>query len=190
MIRAVRTAALLFGTASLAVLTGCGGESTAGTPVATDPAPSGESSVVPPTSTAKAPDDYSLARLCELLEPDEAERLGGSAQGRKGNSIRDGHDLCTWEHETSLIARVQPGLKIAGMPPQQGATLSPESVEGLTAVRRRTADIEACEILVDLPSGNLFSVSVAPLSAGEGKYDPCALVDEFAAITVPRVKDD
>jgi Protein of unknown function (DUF3558) len=190
--RAVTTAALLLCAASLTALTACGGESTAGEPVPTDSPDSDGQTSSEPSAEPSGDDgtDYSLARLCELLAPEEAERMGGSAQGREGNSITDGHDLCTWENETSLIVGVQPGLDISSVRPTADVTLTPITVEGLPAVRKQTASINACEIVVELPSENLFGVSVAPLSAGEGKYEPCAVADEFASITVPRVKDD
>jgi hypothetical protein len=187
------TTALLLCAAGLTVLTACGGQSTAGEPVATDPPESEEQTPTEtsPTSPSENEEpDYSLAQLCGLLEPEEAERMGGSAQGRDGNSITDGHALCTWENETSLIAGVQPGLDLSSVRPTADVTVTSTTVEGLPAVRKQTASINACEIVVELPSENLFGVSVAPLSAGEGKYEPCAVADEFASITVPRVKDD
>ncbi|GAB3442965.1 DUF3558 family protein [Actinophytocola sediminis] len=191
MNRAVTTAALLVGAASLTVLTACGGESTAGEPTSADRQVDQTSSEPPPSTDGdESAADYSLSQLCGLLEPAEAQRLGGSAQGREGNSISDGHDICTWENETSLIAGVQPGLDLSSVRPSEDVTVTQTTVDGLTAVKKQTASINACEIVVELPGENLFGVSAAPLSAGEGKYEPCAVADEFAAIAIPRVKDD
>ena len=191
MNRAVRAAALLGCAAGLTVLAACGGEPTAGEPVATDPPASEEESTPAsrPSSESETP-EYSLTELCGLLEPEEAVELGGSPEGRATNSTSTGADLCTWGDKMSLVAGVQPGVSTEGMKSTADQVVSPAEVAGMPAVRKVTASLEACEILVDLPSGNLFSVSAAPLSAGEGKYDPCTVADEFAAITVPRVKND
>lgn len=190
MNRAVRTVALLGCAAGLTVLAGCGGEPTAGEPLAGDqPASEEEEPTSQPTSESEA-SEYSLTELCGLLEPEEAVGMGGSPEGRAGNSTSTGADLCTWADEMSLVAGVQPGVSTEGMKSTGDQVLSAAEVAGMPAVRKVTPSLDACEVLVDLPSGSLFSVSAAPLSAGEGKYDPCTVADEFAAITVPRVKDD
>lgn len=140
------------------------------------------------TSEPEEP-DYSLSRLCELLTPEEAQQLGGSPEGEKGNSITDGHDICTWQNETYLIVGYQTGLTSANAATGPGVTNTPTSVDGLSGVQSREADPPGCQVLIDLPSGKLLGVSAGPLSAGEGKYEPCELATELATLVVPRVKD-
>jgi hypothetical protein len=169
----------------LAVLAGCG-TATAGKPVATDPPGPSRSSA---PSTSESP-DYSLARLCELLSPQETESLGAAGAGEEGNSISDGHAQCTWTGDTSLVVGVQPGLTTKSAPAGPGITNKPTTVQGLHAVESRQTDpIVTCQLLVDLPGGNLFGTSAALLTGGEGKYEPCTLASEMADIVVPRVKD-
>jgi hypothetical protein len=178
----------LSGAVALAVLAGCT------TTTSGEPAPSGgppsdtsESSSAP-TSESDEP-DYSLARLCELLTSDEAQQLGASPTGEEGNSTSDGHDICTWSDETYLIVGYQQGPTSADVTKGPGITNTPTTIDGLTAVQSREADPPGCQVLVDLPSGVLLSVGAGPLSAGEGKYEPCELANDLANIVVPRVKD-
>jgi hypothetical protein len=171
--------------AVLVLAAGCG-TATAGKPVATED--SSTSTVESPATSDAA--DYSLARLCELLGPDEARRIGGSAQGEEGFSTNDGHALCTWADETSLIVGVQPGAKSNGGNKGPGITNTPITVAGLPATRSlETEPIVTCQVLIDLPGDNLFSTSAGNLSRGEGKYDPCTLATQMAELIVPRVKD-
>jgi len=189
--RAVTKVALFLGAAGLTVLTACGGESTAGEPAATDPAadPPASTSTDSPPSSEDASGDYSLSDLCGLLTAEEAEGMGAAAPGRPGNSISDGHPICTWTNETSLVVGVQEGLDLTAVRPSADITVTETTIASQPAVKKQVASINACEIVVETASNNLFSASAAPLSAGEGKYDPCTVVDEFAAIVVPRVKD-
>lgn len=177
--------------ATLTALAGCG-DSTAGEPTATDPAGSTTPSTPEPSESSpesEAP-DYSLARLCELLSAAEAQELGGSADGEEGNSISDGHEQCTWRGDTSLVVGVQPGLKTTSVRSGPGITNTPTAIDGLTAVQSKETDpIVICQVLIDLPGGNLFGTSAALLTGGAGKYDPCTLATEMANIIVPRVKD-
>jgi hypothetical protein len=171
---------------ALAVLSGCG-TSTAGEPLATDG--SSQSSTVDSTTTSKAP-DYSLARLCELLSPEEAQGMGGSPEGKEGNSVVDGHALCTWADETSLIVGVQPGVKSSGGSKDPGVKNTPITVDGLPAtLSLETKPVVVCQVLIDLPEDNLFAAGAGPLSRGEGKYDACTLARQMADLIVPRVKD-
>ncbi|HEY0449135.1 DUF3558 domain-containing protein [Actinophytocola sp.] len=173
---------------TLSVLAGCG-SSTAGEAKATDSPSPTEPSAQESSSENKAP-GYSLARLCGLLSSGESRRLGGSAEGEQGNSVSDGHAQCTWSGDTSLVVGVQPGLKTTNVRTGPGITNTPTTVHGLTAVQSKETDpIVVCQVLIDLPSGNLFGTSAALLSGGEGKYDPCTLANEMANIIVPRVKD-
>jgi hypothetical protein len=189
--RAVTAAALGCAAGLTALLTGCGGESTAGEPVATDPPPSTESSTDDPPAPESSESDYSLAQLCGLLTAEEARQFGGSPDGTEGNSTKDGHEQCRWDDETSLVIGVQPGGKSANAPTGPGITNTPVDVDGLTGVQSLATDpILMCQLLVDLPSGNLISVGAAPLSAGEGKYEPCDVANQMADLVVPRVKDD
>lgn len=104
--------------------------------------------------------------------------------------MSDGHAQCTWSGDTSLVVGVQPGLKTTNVRTGPGITNTPTTVHGLTAVQSKETDpIVVCQVLIDLPSGNLFGTSAALLSGGEGKYDPCTLANEMANIIVPRVKD-
>lgn len=164
------------------VLAGCG-MSTAGEAVVPD------ASTVDATATSAAP-DYSLARLCELLGPDEAQRMGGSADGEEGNSVRDGHEQCTWADETSLIVGVQPGAQAGGGNTGPGVENTPITVDGMPAVQSlETEPVVTCQVLIDLPHGNLLGTSAGTLTRGEGEYEPCTLAKQMAEIIVPRVKD-
>lgn len=116
--------------------------------------------------------------------------MGGAAQGENGFSTKDGHALCTWADETSLIVGVQPGLKSNGGNKGPGITNTPITVAGLPATQSlETKPIVTCQVLIDLPDDNLFSTSAGTLSRGEGKYDPCTLAKQMADLIVPRVKD-
>ncbi|MCT2582535.1 DUF3558 domain-containing protein [Actinophytocola gossypii] len=186
MNRAVTAAALLCA-AGLTVLAACG-QSTAGEPMPSDvPAQEEQTSSEAP---ATEPDDYTLTDLCGLLEPDEAARLHAPSEGRPTNSVSTGADLCTWRGEMYLVAGAQPGGTTEGLESGPDQILEPAEVADMSALRKKTPSLKACELLFELPSDTLFSISAGPLSSGEGKYDSCAVVDEFAAITVPRVKDD
>ncbi|HYQ69513.1 DUF3558 domain-containing protein [Actinophytocola sp.] len=141
------------------------------------------------TSETEAP-EYSLARLCELLSPEEAEQLGGSTEGKKGNSTSDGHAICTWANETSLVVGWQTGTSTAQADTGPGITNTPTKIDGLPAVQAlSTNTVVICEILVDLPSGKMIAASVSALSAGEGKYDQCQVANQLANLIIPRVKD-
>ena len=191
MISGVRrsvTAAVL-GVATLSLLAACN-SATAGEPKPT--ATGSQSSEEPTEQTTSEPDepDYSLARLCELLSPEEAEQLGGSPEGEEGNSLRDGHDICTWSNETSLIVGFQQGAKAANADTGPGITNTPITIDGLPAVQSlNTNTVVSCDILVDLPSGRLVHTTAGVLSAGEGKYDPCQVANQLANLVIPRVKD-
>ncbi|MGB3443030.1 MAG: DUF3558 domain-containing protein [Actinophytocola sp.] len=143
----------------------------------------------PAEETTSEP-DYSLARLCELLTPDEAQQLGGSADGEKTNSVSDGHAICQWSDATTLVVGFQDGLTTANADTGRGITNTPTKVDGLPAVQSLQSDrFVVCEILVDLPSGRLFTSSASVLSAGEGKYDPCQVATELSNLIIPRVSD-
>lgn len=193
MNRAVRTAAYLVCAAGLTATTGCGGDSTAGEPVATDPPARTETSPEDPPSaesSAAGESTYSTDELCGLLTAEEARGLGGSAEGTEGTSIKDGHEQCRWDDDTSLVIGLQPGGSSTNAPTGAGITNTPTDVDGLTAVQSRSTDpITMCQLLVDLPDGNLISVGAAPLTGGEGKYEPCDVANQMADLVVPRVKD-
>lgn len=179
-------AATIVGAAMLATLAACD-SATAGQPQSTTS--ESPSSTEETTSESEEP-DYSLARLCELLSPEEAEELGGSPEGEKGNALNDGHDICTWADETSLVVGFQSGTSSAQADTGPGITNTPTTVDGLPAVQSLSTDIAVvCEILVDLPSGKMLGASATVLSAGEGKYDQCQVANQFAKLIIPRVKD-
>lgn len=156
------------------------------TEISTSTEPTSES-----TSASEEPDsDYSLASLCELLTPDEAQQLGASAAGEKGNSIGDGHEICTWKDQTSLVVGYQDGTSTAEADTGPGITNTPTTIDGLPAVQSLSTDtVVICEILVDLPSGKMVAASATVLSAGEGKYDQCQVANQLANLIIPRVKD-
>jgi hypothetical protein len=89
-----------------------------------------------------------------------------------------------------LVVGLQQGGSTKGVKNGPDRVVSPADVAGVPAVRKVTPSLKACEVMIDLPNNNLFAVSATPLSAGEGKYDPCTVADELASITVPRVTDD
>jgi hypothetical protein len=154
------------------------------------PKPTPSDSQPPPTMmTSKAP-DYSLARLCELLSPEEAQELGGSAEGEEGNSLRDGHPICTWVDETSLHVGFQEGHRSADVDTGPSITNTSIKIDGLPAVQSLNTDtVVSCDVLVDLPSGRLVHATAGTLSAGEGKYDPCDLASRLANLIIPRVRN-
>ncbi|MBB4907212.1 DUF3558 domain-containing protein [Actinophytocola algeriensis] len=182
------TAAVL-GVATLGALVACD-SATEGQPKPTETgSQSSETSSEPTTSESEEP-EYSLARLCELLSSDEAEELGGSAEGEKGNSLRDGHAICTWENETSLMVGFQEGVTTANVDTGPSITNTPTEIDGLPAVQSLNTDtVVSCDVLVDLPSGRLVHATAGVLSAGEGKYDPCEVANQMANLIIPRVKD-
>ena len=131
-----------------------------------------------------------MARLCELLSPAEAQELGGAAEGEETNALNDGHDICEWADETSLIVGFQTGTSTANADTGPGITNTPTTIDGLPAVQALSTDtIVVCEMLVDLPSGKMVSAGATVLSAGEGKYDPCQVANKLANLIIPRVKD-
>jgi len=168
---------------------GCTSETTG------DPKPTetGSQSSAEPTeeSTSETEEpEYSLARLCELISPEEAEQLGGSTEGEEKNSASDGHAICTWDDATHLVVGFQDGMTTANVRTGDGITNTPTTVDGLTAVQSVESDpVVICQILVDLPSGKLFSSSATVLSAGEGKYDACQVANQLSNLIIPRVKD-
>jgi uncharacterized protein DUF3558 len=175
------------GAALLIVLAACN-SATAGQPQSST-SPTSSESTEETTSEPEEP-EYSLARLCELISPEESEKLGGSPEGEKGNALNDGHAICTWANETSLVVGFQTGTSTAQADTGPDITNTPATIDGLPAVQSLSTDIAVvCEILVDLPSGKMFAASATVLSAGEGKYDQCQVANELAGLIVPRVKD-
>ena len=71
-----------------------------------------------------------------------------------------------------------------------GVTNTPVTVDGLAATQSlETEPIVTCQVLIDMPDGNLLGTSAGALTGGEGKYDPCTLATRMANLIVPRVKD-
>lgn len=184
-----RSLVAVLGLTLLAVLAACD-SATAGQPQPTQTtSQSSEEPTEESTSETKEP-EYSLARLCELMTPDEAEQLGGSTEGEEGNSIADGHAICTWADKTTLVVGWQQGPTSAQADTGPGITNTPTTVDGLPAVQSlQTKTVTICEMLVDLPSGKLFGAAVSVRSAGEGMYDPCQVVTQLSNLIIPRVKD-
>lgn len=182
------TAAVL-GVATLGVLVGCD-SATAGQPTTTETGSQTSETPDDPTTSESEEPDYSLARLCELLSPEEAQQLGGSAEGEEGNSLRDGHAICTWGDATTLVIGFQDGHKSADVDTGPHITNTPIKIDGLTAVQSLNTDtVVSCDILVDLPSGKLVHTTVGVRTAGEGKYDHCEVANKLANLIIPRVKD-
>jgi hypothetical protein len=184
-----RSLVAVLGLAVLAVLTACD-SATAGQPQPKETSSqTSEQTTEESTSEAEEP-DYSLARLCELISPEEAEGLGGSSEGEDTNSVSDGHAVCQWSDETSLVVGFQDGMTTANAESGPGITLTPTTIDGLPAVQQlKTEPITICQIMVDLPSGKLFTSTASVLSAGEGKYDPCQVATQLSNLIIPRVKD-
>jgi hypothetical protein len=179
----------VLGFVMLTALAACN-SATAGQPLPKKTSPqSSEESTDESTSETKEP-DYSLARLCELMSPDEAQELGGSAEGEKGNSISDGHAICQWADKTSLVVGFQNGMTTANAETGPGITNTPTTVDSLPAVQQlSTNPIAICQVMVELPSGKLFSAGASVRSAGEGQYDPCQVATQLTNLIIPRVKD-
>ncbi|MFI7675178.1 DUF3558 domain-containing protein [Actinophytocola sp. NPDC049390] len=170
-------------------LAGCN-SAMAGDPKST--ATESQTSEEPTTETTSEPEepDYSLARLCELISPEEAQELGGSAEGEEGNAINDGHAVCKWSEAMSLIVGFQEGVSSTDPDTGPGIKNTPTTIDGLPAMQSLQTDPAViCEVMVDLPSGKMFTSSAAVLSAGEGKYDPCQVATELSNLIIPRVKD-
>jgi uncharacterized protein DUF3558 len=141
------------------------------------------------TSESETP-KYSLVHLCELISSEEAQELGGSTEGKQTNSAADGHAVCQWADKTSLTIGFQTGVTTANAESGPGITLTPTTIEGLKALQQlKTDPIAICQVMVELPSGKLFSSSAAVRSAGEGQYDPCQVANQLANLIIPRVKD-
>lgn len=173
---------------ALAALSACD-NATAGQPQPKDTSSPTTQETSESTSESKDP-EYSLARLCELISPDEAQQLGGSAEGEEKNSVSDGHTICTWDDATHLVVGFQDGLTTASVRTGEGITNTPTTIDGLTAVQSlESKSVVICQVLVDLPSGKLFSSSATVLSAGEGKFDPCQVATQLSNLIIPRVKD-
>jgi uncharacterized protein DUF3558 len=181
--------AAVLGLVALFALGACN-SATAGQPKTTETgSQTTEESTEETTSEPDEP-DYSLARLCELLSPEEAQELGASAEGEKTNSVSDGHVVCQWSDAMDLVVGFQEGPTTADADKGPGITNTSIKIDGLTAVQSLQTDtFVVCEILIDLPSGKLFTASASVLSAGEGKYDACQVANKLANLTVPRVKD-
>lgn len=179
----------VLGLVALLVLVGCN-STTSGQPTPSErDSPSSGESTEESTSEPAEP-DYSLARLCELLSPEEAQDLGGSAEGEQGNAINDGHAICTWADETGLVVGFQEGTSTAQAPTGPTIKNTPTTIDGLTAVQSLNTDtVVICQVMVDLPSGRMFTSSARVRSAGEGKYDPCEVATELSNLIIPRVKD-
>ncbi|MGB3443031.1 MAG: DUF3558 domain-containing protein [Actinophytocola sp.] len=176
--------------AALVSLGACSSE-TAGQPWSqkTGSRSSSEASTVASTSEQESL-DYSLARLCELISPDEAQVLGGAPEGEKGYALSDGHDICQWADATSLVVGFQTGTSTARADTGPTITITPTTIDGLPAVQAlNTNTVVLCEILVDLPSGKLVAAGATVLSTGEGRYDPCQVANQLANLIIPRVKD-
>jgi hypothetical protein len=181
--------AATLGFAMVTVLVACD-SATAGQPRPTEK--SSQSSEEPThasTSESETP-EYSLAHLCELISSEEAQELGGSTEGKETNSAADGHAVCQWADKTSLTIGFQTGVTTANAESGPGITLTPTTIDGLKAVQQlKTDPIAICQVMVELPSGKLFSSSAAVRSAGEGKYDPCQVATKLTNLIIPRVKD-
>jgi Protein of unknown function (DUF3558) len=176
----------------LAMLTAACTSATAGQPEPTKTTSTSTSESSPDESSTSTGGDseYSLAKLCELITPEEAQQLGGSAQGEEGHSVSDGHTVCQWSDATTMVVGAQDGMTAANAETGPGITNTPTSIDGLTAVQSlKTEPIVICQVLVELPSGKLFTSAVSVLSAGEGKYDACQVATQLSNLIIPRVKD-
>jgi hypothetical protein len=181
-------AAAVLGVAVLGALVGCD-SATAGQAKPADP---GERSSAPAeTTTSKSTEPtYSLARLCDLLSADEAEELGGSAEGEEGHSTKDGHYLCTWSDRTALVVGYQEGTSLENVETGPSITNTPTTIDGLPAVQSVNTDtFVTCDILVALPSGRVVHATGGVLSGGEGQFEPCEVAHKLANLIIPRVKD-
>lgn len=181
--------AAVLGLAMLTAVAACD-DATAGQPQSTDSAKQSSAPETTETTETSKEQKYSIARLCELLSPEEAQQLGGSAEGEEGNALNDGHPICTWKDKTGLIVGFQEGTSTADADTGPNITNTPTTIDGLPAVKAVTTEaFVICEMLVDLPSGKMFSGTVSVRSAGEGQYDPCEVATQLANLIIPRVKD-
>jgi uncharacterized protein DUF3558 len=176
--------AAVLGVAMLTAVSACD-NATAGQPQPT------ETTKQSASETSKSQEQkYSMARLCDLLSPEEAQQLGGSAAGEEGNALSNGTKVCTWKDKTGLTVGFQENTTTAQANTGPDITNTPTTVDGLTAVLAKSTDtIVVCQMLVDLPNGWMYAGSVSVRSAGEGQYDPCQVATQLANLVVPRVKD-
>ena len=177
--------AAVLGLAMLTAVSACE-NATAG-----QPSSAGASSETPsPETTTSKKQKYSMARLCELLSPEEAQQLGGAAEGEEGHALSNGTKVCEWKDKTGLTVGFQENTTTAQANTGPDITNTPTTVDGLTAVLAKSTDpIVVCQMLVDLPNGWMYAGAVSVRSAGEGQYDPCQVATELANRIIPRVKD-
>lgn len=182
--------AAVLGLAMLTAVSACD-NATAGSPQPTDTTKTSTSATEDSPKTSESKENkYSIARLCELLSPEEAQQLGGSPEGEEGNALSNGMPICEWKDKTGLTVGFQEGTSTAQADTGPDITNTPTTVDGLTAVLAKSTDtVVICEMLVDLPSGRMYAGSVTVRSAGEGLYEPCDVATQLANLIIPRVKD-
>lgn len=185
-----RSMAAVLGLAMLTVVAACD-SATAGSPQPTDTAKTSTSENTESPETSESKDKkYSIARLCELLSPEEAQQLGGSPEGEEGHALSNGMPVCEWKDKTGLTVGFQEGTSTAQADTGPDITNTPTTVDGLPAVLAKSTDtVVTCQMLVDLPNGWMYAGSVSVRSAGEGLYDPCDVATKLANLIIPRVKD-
>lgn len=169
--------------------TGCG-QVTAGraVPGANSPSPVSTARSTTTTTTAEFVPDYSNTALCKLLTSDEAESLGGAAEGKPGNSVTDGHPQCQWSADTSIVIGFQKGTQSTNVNTGPEYTNTPTTVQGLAAMQSLTTDpIEICQALVDVSPEAVIYAGAANRSGGEGKYQPCDVANQLINIVIPKV---
>jgi hypothetical protein len=181
--------AAVLGLTMLTAVSACD-DATAGQPSSGDTSSQTSSETPSEETTTSETQKYSIARLCELLSPEEAQQLGGAAAGEEGNALSNGTKVCTWKDKTGLTVGFQENTTTAQANTGPNITNTPTTVDGLTAVLAKTNDtVVICQMLVDLPSGRMYAGSVSVRSAGEGQYDPCQVATDLANLIIPRVKD-
>lgn len=178
----------VLGLAVLTAVSACD-NATAGQPQPTDTAKKTSTSETTETSQSQE-QKYSTTALCGLLSPEEAQQLGGSAEGELGTALSNGTKVCEWKDKTGLTVGFQENTTTAQANTGPNITNTPTTVDGLTAVLAKSTDtVVICQMLVDLPSGKMYAGAVSVRSAGEGQYDPCEVATQLANLIIPRVKD-
>lgn len=133
--------------------------------------------------------EFSQDELCELLTSDEAQQLGGSAEGRPGMNVVYKAPICQWVDKTSILVVYRPNAVLKGA--EYGPTVTHKNIDvnGIQAVLFDNTKLGGlCQVGIDLTDHSDLVVGVAVLSSGEGKYNKCDVAKQMAAFVFPKVK--
>nr|WP_281170520.1 DUF3558 domain-containing protein [Actinokineospora enzanensis] len=129
-------------------------------------------------------------QLCALLDPADAQRLGGGDKGRGTFSTTTAAPLCSFSRDTVLILSFLQNSQTKDIHAEPGVTVNPTKVDGLTAVQVRTnkQPLPMCEVYVDINSTSLLVFSAGLQDSGKGKYEECDVATKLANVVIPKIK--